>query len=72
MDTWSILKTIWFVIVFGSFFGYWVSVWIFDNMVLYIDQFNTEFFAKIPWEVLFLFTFLIFILIFVFILKIRE
>lgn len=69
MNIWNIVKTIWFIVLMGLFFGYAISASIFEKMQNYILSFNTNFFAKLPIEVVWLFAFLIFILVFAFILS---
>lgn len=68
-SVWNIVKVIWFIILMWLFFGYTVSNWIFEKMKLYITSFNTNFFANLPVEVIWLFTFLVFILILAYILS---
>jgi hypothetical protein len=69
MTTWSILKTIWFILLFWLFFAYWISNDIFIKMQANIKTMNQKFFSEIPSELLFLFVFFIFIIIFATILS---
>jgi hypothetical protein len=69
MDISNILKILWFIVLlwffFSSDFANNVFIWIREKIWL----FNTNFFEKIPTDILFLFVFFIFIIILSFIMS---
>lgn len=72
MDTSTIFKFIFFIVLFGLFFSYSLTTDIFTKMTEKINLMNSEFFSHLSTNILFLFVFLVFILIFAVVLATRK